>query len=73
MQIIAKVVANCAGLARALNSNDFRDFAAGFTQGNAAFDFVDVGNGKERRADSKIRGMLYFFPLHVPALVLVSC
>ncbi|OAA79178.1 CCCH zinc finger DNA binding protein [Akanthomyces lecanii RCEF 1005] len=55
MQIIAKVVANCAGLARALNSNDFRDFAAGFTQGNAAFDFVDVGNGKERRADSKIR------------------
>ncbi|KAJ6779452.1 hypothetical protein PWT90_00757 [Aphanocladium album] len=52
-QIIAKVVANCGGLARTLN-NDFRDFAVGFTQGNAAFDFVDVGHGKER-ADSKIR------------------
>ncbi|KAJ2972595.1 hypothetical protein NQ176_g7070 [Zarea fungicola] len=54
--IIAKVVANFAGLARSLNcSTELRDFAIGFTQGNAAFDFVDVGNGKDR-ADSKIHG-----------------
>ncbi|XWW98360.1 hypothetical protein V2A60_006360 [Cordyceps javanica] len=56
-QIVAKVVANWAGLARTLGSHDFRDFAVGFTQANAAFDFVDVGgSGKERRAaDPKIR------------------
>lgn len=55
VQIIAKVVANCSGLVRTLNSHDLRDFAIGFTQGHAAFDFVDVGSRKERRADPKIR------------------
>lgn len=37
------------------NENDLRDFALGFTQGKAMFDFVDVGHGKER-ADNKIKG-----------------
>jgi hypothetical protein len=37
----------------------FRDFAIGFTQGKASFEFVDVGHGKER-ADSKIRGTMPF-------------
>jgi hypothetical protein len=33
-----------------------KDFALGFTQAKASFDFIDVGYGKER-ADSKIKGM----------------
>lgn len=33
-----------------------REFALGFTQARASFDFIDVGYGKER-ADFKIRGM----------------
>ncbi|PMD51482.1 uncharacterized protein K444DRAFT_543963 [Hyaloscypha bicolor E] len=36
------------------NPDDLRDFVLGFTQGNASFDFIDVGHGKER-ADSKIK------------------
>lgn len=35
--------------------NIFKEFTAGFTQGKASFDWVDVGYGKER-ADSKIKG-----------------
>jgi hypothetical protein len=37
------------------DSDDLRQFALGFTQGKASFDFIDVGYGKER-ADSKIKG-----------------
>lgn len=37
------------------DENDLHEFAVGFTQGKASFDFVDVGHGKER-ADSKIKG-----------------
>ncbi|PMB67348.1 hypothetical protein BM221_007012 [Beauveria bassiana] len=54
-QIVAKVVADWAGLARSFRGYDLRDFATGFTQGHVAFDFVDIGTGKERRAEPKIR------------------
>lgn len=61
---MAKVCANMDGLSKALrrdglieNTDDFRDFTQGFTQGKASFDFIDVGHGKER-ADSKIKGRL---------------
>lgn len=60
-EIIAKVVANMAGLSKAMkrdgavdSESDVRDFMLGFTQAKASFDFVDVGYGKER-ADSKIK------------------
>lgn len=65
---MAKICTNISGLSKALvrdgsidNMDMFRDFAIGFTQGKASFEFVDVGHGKER-ADSKIRGaMLLLF------------
>ncbi|KAH8677279.1 C-x8-C-x5-C-x3-H type zinc finger protein-like protein [Xylariales sp. PMI_506] len=60
-QIIAKIIANLSGLNQALkrdgsvdSENDLADFMLGFTQADAAFDFVDVGNGKEQ-ADFKIK------------------
>ncbi len=60
--MIAKCYANLAGLAKAMrrdgsvdNEGDVRDFAMGFTQGKASFDFIDVGHGKER-ADNKLKG-----------------
>lgn len=63
VEIVAKVVANVGGLARAMkrdgsleNDADLKDFSLGFTQCMASFDFVDIGYGKER-ADSKIKGM----------------
>ncbi|KAG6016615.1 hypothetical protein E4U41_004408, partial [Claviceps citrina] len=48
VDIIAKVVANLGGVARALGRDlsDIKDFALGFTQAQAAFDFIDVGHGK---------------------------
>lgn len=56
------MVANVSGLGKALQREGslhseatLRDFTLGFTQAKAAFDFVDVGYGKER-ADSKIKG-----------------
>jgi hypothetical protein len=62
IEVIAKVYANLAGLAKAMrrdgsldNEMDFKDFSLGFSQGKATFDFVDVGHGKER-ADNKIKG-----------------
>ncbi|KAI6779813.1 uncharacterized protein J7T54_003737 [Emericellopsis cladophorae] len=61
MEISAKVVANIQGLGRAMvrdgsiyNEREFKDFTLGFSQAKAAFDFVDIGHGKER-ADAKIR------------------
>ncbi|KAL2759873.1 hypothetical protein ACRALDRAFT_2038636 [Sodiomyces alcalophilus JCM 7366] len=61
VEVIAKVCANLAGLARAMrrhgcveNDSEFKDFTLGFTQAKASFDFIDVGHGKER-ADSKIK------------------
>lgn len=63
MEIVAKVVANLSGLGKAMqrdgcldNPSLLKDFALGFTQAKASFDYIDVGHGKER-ADSKIRGM----------------
>lgn len=55
VQIIAKVFANFAGLIKAVGQTDFKEFAVGFTQGSALFDFIDIGSAKER-ADSKIKG-----------------
>jgi len=59
---MAKAVANINGLSRvmqregAIQDSEMKDFALGFTQAKASFDFIDVGYGKER-ADSKIKGM----------------
>jgi len=62
VEIMAKIVANLSGLARAMRRDGsvedesyVRDFFLGFSQAKATFDFVDVGYGKER-ADSKIKG-----------------
>lgn len=61
VEVIAKVVANLGGLARAMrkdgclaNESTLKDFTLGFSQGMASFDFVDVGHGKER-TDTKIK------------------
>ncbi|KAI1453811.1 hypothetical protein F4805DRAFT_442239 [Annulohypoxylon moriforme] len=58
--VVAKVVANVPGLARALKRNTcipneatLYEFISGFSQIRSDFDFVDVGYGKER-ADAKI-------------------
>ncbi|KAM0553843.1 hypothetical protein ACHAPJ_007189 [Fusarium lateritium] len=60
-EIVCRVVANVAGLAKAMcrdgsieDPSVVREFALGFTRAKASFDFIDVGYGKER-ADSKIR------------------
>ncbi|KAK2590121.1 hypothetical protein QQS21_012201 [Conoideocrella luteorostrata] len=49
VEIITKVVANFGGLAKSLGRDlsDVKDFALGFTQAKAGFDFVDVGYGKD--------------------------
>ncbi|KAK0634678.1 hypothetical protein B0T17DRAFT_586418 [Bombardia bombarda] len=61
VEVIAKAYANLSRLGRAMrrdgsidNEADFKDFTLGFTQGKATFDFIDVGQGKER-ADNKIK------------------
>ncbi|KAM0247873.1 hypothetical protein ACHAQJ_009689 [Trichoderma viride] len=61
LEIVAKVVANLAGLGKAMqrdgcmdNPSILKDFTLGFTQAKATFDYIDVGYGKER-ADSKIK------------------
>jgi hypothetical protein len=62
-EVLVKCYANLTGLGKAMirdrcldDIEDLRNFAVGFTQAKAGFDFIDVGFGKER-ADSKIRGM----------------
>jgi len=62
IEIIANVYANQYGLANAMlrdgsleDMEDLKEFAVGFTQGKASFNYIDVGHGKER-ADSKIKG-----------------
>ncbi|KAK3175400.1 hypothetical protein K4F52_010293 [Lecanicillium sp. MT-2017a] len=59
-----KAFANVGGLGTALKArgmvndlNQLRHFAARFSSRKALFDFVDVGNGKEK-ADHKLRGKL---------------
>lgn len=73
MEVMAKVCANISGLSKAMRrdgsieiESDFKDFTLGFTRGQASFDFVDVGHGKER-ADSKIKGKILASPLVHPA------
>ena len=62
VEVTCRVFANLAGLTKAMRrdgsleqESDLKDFSLGFTQGQASFDFVDVGYGKER-ADSKLKG-----------------
>ncbi|KAI2464296.1 hypothetical protein F4781DRAFT_413443 [Annulohypoxylon bovei var. microspora] len=58
--VIVKVVANVPGLSRAIKRDGciphemtLYEFISGFSQVRPAFDFIDVGHGKER-ADAKI-------------------
>lgn len=62
-KIIIRVYANIEGLLKKYAYIGFteeeralRQFAAGFTQSQPLFDYVDAGQGKER-ADHKIKGM----------------
>ena len=62
IEVIARVVANLSGLAKAMRNDGsldhesrLKDFTIGFSQGMASFDFIDIGFGKER-ADTKIKG-----------------
>lgn len=61
-RVICRIYANVRGLGEVLvkagvidDSAVFEEFARGFTRGNALFDFVDVGPGKDR-ADVKVIG-----------------
>ncbi|KAL2289981.1 hypothetical protein FJTKL_00531 [Diaporthe vaccinii] len=61
VEVIARVVANLSGLAKAMRNDGsldhesrLKDFTLGFSQGMASFDFIDVGYGKER-TDTKIK------------------
>ncbi|KHO01941.1 CCCH zinc finger DNA binding protein [Metarhizium album ARSEF 1941] len=58
VEVITKVVANFGGLAKSLGRDlsDLKDFALGFTQEKATFDFIDVGHGKDC-VSSKIKSM----------------
>lgn len=67
MDILVKAFANVSGLGSALerdgrlqNASQLREFATGFSNRRAFFDFVDVGTGKER-ADLKIQENVKFF------------
>lgn len=76
MDILVRAFANVSGLGAALErdgrlkeASQLRAFATGFSRRQAFFDFVDIGNGKER-ADLKVRGKthrflfsLFFFPM----------
>ncbi len=70
MDVLVRAFANVSGLGQALelggrlkNATQLREFATGFSRRQAFFDFVDVGDGKER-ADFKVRGKTdsYFPP-----------
>ncbi|KAK8057394.1 hypothetical protein PG996_011331 [Apiospora saccharicola] len=65
--IVVRAFANITGLRDSLQRRgspcdvgQLRAFVSGFNNRQALFDFVDVGNGKER-ADSKIRENISFF------------
>lgn len=62
IQVMVKIVANLATLAKALkadgsiqNESDLRDFFVGFSQCLSSFDFVDIGTGASNLS-SKIKG-----------------
>lgn len=66
VEIVAKVVADVGGLAKALARDgsldspaDLRDFVAGFTHAHASFDFVDVGHARGA-ASSKLKGLSWW-------------
>ncbi|KAK3944539.1 hypothetical protein QBC46DRAFT_337578 [Diplogelasinospora grovesii] len=61
VEVIARVYTHLGGLSRAMrldgcidHESDLKNFSLGFTQAKASFDWVDVGQGKER-ADNKIK------------------
>ena len=61
-KIIVKAYANCYGLESYLNFGnekselvDLQEFVRGFNQGECLFEFIDVGDGKER-TDIKLKG-----------------
>ncbi len=61
-KIIARIYANVKGLGDVLQKSGiidratlFEDFARGFNGSKLLFDFIDVGNGKDK-ADDKITG-----------------
>lgn len=63
--VVVRAYANIRGLGRACvksggmeATTNLHQFASGFTGRQPLFDFVDVGDGKEK-ADQKIKGMLY--------------
>ena len=69
IEILVRVFANLNGLGGVLQrdgrlkeTRQLREFASGFSGRQAFFDFVDVGAGKER-ADLKVRGKTFSFPL----------
>ena len=75
IEIIANVYANQYGLANAMlrdgsleDMEHLKNFAVGFTQGKAAFNFIDVGHGKER-ADSKLKGKHFRCVLRIAGLM----
>lgn len=65
-KIVVRIFANldelaslCRSLGIVKHTNVVRDFAAGFAQGQALFDFIDVGHGKDLN-DHKIKGASIF-------------
>ncbi|KAL8869529.1 MAG: hypothetical protein Q9174_004206 [Haloplaca sp. 1 TL-2023] len=70
-KIIIRIYANLEGLLKKYayigfveEERSLRQFVSGFTQSQPLFDFVDVGQGKER-ADHKIREQLNLFATNV--------
>ena len=66
-KIVARMYADVRGLAEkcfraglVAGKEVIEDFVRGFTRGNALFDFVDVGAGKDR-ADEKVSGACLVF------------
>lgn len=60
-KVIVKAYANCYGLESYLNFGnneseliDLQEFFRGFNQGDSLFEFIDVGDGKER-TDIKLK------------------
>lgn len=61
-KIIVRAYANCYGLESHLNFGkdksefiDLQEFVRGLNQGESLFEFIDVGDGKER-TDIKLKG-----------------
>lgn len=61
LEVIVRVYANVKGLAKTyreekiVSESTFEDFIRGFNMGDAMFDYIDAGNGKEC-SDEKVKG-----------------